>query len=137
MADVKLASKVAADAMQAQGARLRVIAQNIANANSTGDTEQTQPYRRQVVTFKTVFDRAMGGDTVEIGRIMGDPTEFDRRFQPGHPSADADGYVLFPNVNPLIEMMDMREAQRSYDANLNIIDTARGMMRRTVEMLRS
>ena len=94
------------------------------------------PYRRQVVTFRTVFDRALGSETIEVADIAEDPGQFDRRYEPGHPSADDEGYVLYPNVNTLVEMMDMREAQRSYEANLNAIEVARSMLSKTIDLLR-
>ncbi len=128
--------EISAAAMRAQGTRLRVISENLANADSTGETPDQQPYRRQVVTFRSVFDRALGANTVAVGDITHDPSQFGRRYDPGHPSADAEGYVLTPNVNTLVEMMDMREAQRSYEANINAIEVARSMITRTIELLR-
>lgn len=129
--------RISADALRAQGTRLRVISENLANSESTGQTPEDLPYRRRVVTFQNVLDRTMGGDTVRIGSIEEDPSNFSRRYEPGHPSADEEGYVLFPNVNSLVEMMDMRQAQRSYEANLNVIESARSMISRTLELLRS
>ncbi len=129
--------RISADALRAQGTRLRVISENLANAESTGQTPEDLPYRRRVVTFQNVLDRSLGGETVRIGSIKEDPSNFSRRYEPGHPSADEEGYVLFPNVNGLVEMMDMRQAQRSYEANLNVIESARSMISRTLELLRS
>ena len=134
--DLSKSLEISAAAMRAQGTRLRVIAENLANARSTGETPDDLPYRRQVVTFRSVFDRALGGDTVEVADIIADQSQFNRRYEPGHPSADDEGYVLYPNVNTLIEMMDMREAQRSYEANLNSIEVARSMLTKTIELLR-
>ncbi|MEO1250625.1 MAG: flagellar basal body rod protein FlgC, partial [Pseudomonadota bacterium] len=102
--------RISADALRAQGTRLRVISENLANSESTGQTPEDLPYRRRVVTFQNVLDRTLGGDTVRIGSIEEDPSNFSRRYEPGHPSADEEGYVLFPNVNSLVEMMDMRQA---------------------------
>ena len=135
--DLTKTLQISASAMRAQGMRLRVVAENIANANSTGETPNDPPYRRQVVTFRNAFDREVGADTVRIGSVRPDPSEFVRRYEPGHPSADESGYVQYPNVNTLIEMMDMREAQRSYEANLSIIETSRTMLVRTIELLRA
>lgn len=128
--------RISADALRAQGTRLRVISENLANSESTGQTPEDLPYRRRVVTFQNVLDRSLGGDTVRIGSIKEDPSNFSRRYEPGHPSADEEGYVLFPNVNGLVEMMDMRQAQRSYEANLNVIESARSMISRTLDLLR-
>ena len=128
--------EISAAAMRAQGTRLRVISENLANADSTGETPADLPYRRQVVTFRNVFDRALGADTVEVADVIEDPSQFERRYEPGHPNADADGYLLYPNVNTLVEMMDLREAQRSYEANLNAIEVARSMLSKTIELLR-
>ncbi len=134
--DLVRSLEISAAAMRAQGTRLRVISENLANADSTGEPPDQQPYRRQVVTFRSVFDRALGANTVAVGDITHDPSQFGRRYDPGHPSADAEGYVLTPNVNTLVEMMDMREAQRSYEANINAIEVARSMITRTIELLR-
>jgi len=128
--------RISADAMRAQGTRLRVISENLANSESTGKTPEDLPYRRRVVTFRNMLDRSLGGETVRIGSINEDPSNFDRRYQPGHPNADEEGYVLYPNVNSLVEMMDMRQAQRSYEANLNVIESARSMISRTLDLLR-
>jgi len=134
--DLSKSLEISAAAMRAQGTRLRVISENLANADSTGETADDLPYRRQVVSFRNVFDRALGGETIEVANVLEDPSQFDRRYEPGHPSADDDGYVLYPNVNTLVEMMDMREAQRSYEANLNAIEVARSMLSKTIDLLR-
>lgn len=134
--DLTRSLQVSADGMRAQGARIRVVSENLANANSTGETPQDLPYRRRVITFRSVFDQALGVNTVRTGPVRETSGEFNRRYQPGHPSADAEGYVLYPNVNSLVEMMDVREAQRSYEANLNTLETSRSMIMRTIEMLR-
>jgi flagellar basal-body rod protein FlgC len=122
--------------MNAQGTRLRVIAENLANADSAAQTPGGEPYRRKVVTFKSVLDKTTGATTVKVARIVGGGGEFERRYDPSHPGADAEGYVLMPNVNPLLELMDMREAQRSYQANLDTIDAAKTMISRTIDLLR-
>ncbi len=134
--DLSKSLEISAAAMRAQGTRLRVIAENLANADTTGQTPDDLPYRRQVVTFRNVFDRALGSETIEVADVIEDPGQFDRRYEPGHPSADDEGYVLYPNVSTLVEMMDMREAQRSYEANLNAIEVARSMLTKTIDLLR-
>jgi flagellar basal-body rod protein FlgC len=116
--------------------RLRVVSENLANAQSTAQVPGGEPYRRKVVTFRDAFDRAAAVETVAVDRVERDPSAFERRYDPGHPAADQDGYVLMPNVKPMIELMDMREAQRSYEANMNALTAARSMLLRTIEMLR-
>ncbi|MBI3419586.1 MAG: flagellar basal body rod protein FlgC [Proteobacteria bacterium] len=128
--------KIASSGMRAQGARLRVIAENIANAHSTGSTPGAEPYRRREVIFKDMVDRASGVEMVKVASVQPDMSPFTKEFNPTHPAADKDGYVLTPNVKPLIETMDMREAQRSYDANLGVIDTIRNMIARALDILR-
>lgn len=128
---------VSASGMKAQGLRMRVISENIANANSTGLTPGDLPYRRQVVNFADELDRATGANMVKVSEVSKDPSQFIRKYMPGNPAADADGYVLTPNVNMLVETMDMREAQRSYEANLNVIEVSRMMLMRTIDMLRA
>lgn len=122
--------------MRAQGKRLRVIAENLANASSLPQEPGKLPYRRKVVTFKTQLDRKLGVDLVTVSRVGPSRGEFSKRFDPSHPAADADGYVLIPNVNPLIEMMDMREAQRSYEANVAAIRSSKAMLKDTIDLLR-
>ncbi len=128
--------QVATSGMMAQNVRVRVISQNIANADSLATSPGGMPYQRQTVSFKNVMDRASGVEVVEIGRIDVDRSAFGLRFDPGHPAADANGYVLLPNVKPLIEMVDLRQAQRSYEANLRVVDVARTMVARTIDLLR-
>lgn len=128
---------ISSSGMKAQSLRMRVISENIANANSTGLTPGDMPYRRQVVSFESELDRATGANMVKVSEVGKDPSQFQRRFMPGHPSADSDGYVMMPNVNTLVETMDMREAQRSYEANLNVIEVSRMMIMRTIDMLRA
>ncbi|WP_374372808.1 flagellar basal body rod protein FlgC [Dongia sp.] len=127
---------ISASGMRAQGERLRVIAENIANAESVGETEGEDPYRRKVITFKNYLDRDIEADLVKVNKIATDPSEFKKRYEPGHPAADANGYVSYPNINTLVEMTDMREAQRSYEANLKVIETSRAMLSRTIDILR-
>lgn len=123
--------------MKAQGTRLRVITENVANAETTGLKPGEEPYRRQIITFKNEMDRDKGIDLVKVQSIRDDyKTPFTTKYIPGHPAADANGYVQMPNINPLIEMMDVREAQRSYEANLGMMETSRSMAGRTIDILR-
>ncbi len=127
---------VAASGLKAQSGRMRVIAENIANADSTADKPGVDPYRRKVPSFDRHFDRDLEANVVEMGRVATDRSAFRTRSDPGHPAADAKGEVKLPNVNSLIETVDMREAQRSYEANLNLISATRRMISRTLEILR-
>ena len=122
--------------MKVQGTRLRVISENLANADSLPTGPGKSPYRRKNIQFQNVLNRELGLNLVKVKKIGVDKSEFNRRFEPAHPAADEKGYVQTPNVKTLIEVMDMREAQRSYDANLTAIRTARSMMRRTIDLLR-
>jgi flagellar basal-body rod protein FlgC len=126
---------IAYSGMTAEAARLKVISENLANADSTADAPGEDPYRRQVVTFTDVFNKAIGANEVKVGRTVNAGGAFGKKYEPGHPAADADGYVLTPNVDPITELMDMREAQRSYDANLNVIDAVKAMVSRTIDLL--
>jgi flagellar basal-body rod protein FlgC len=127
---------VAASGLKAQSGRMRVIAENIANANSTGQAPGEDPYRRRVVTFRSSFDRELESQTVSLGKISPDRSDFTTKHEPGHPAADESGHVKYPNVNSLIESVDMREAQRSYEANINVIGATRRMIARTLDLLR-
>ena len=127
---------VAASGLKAQSGRMRVIAENIANADSTADKPGADPYRRKVPSFQRHFDRDLEANVVEMGRVAIDRTAFRTRFDPGHPAADEKGEVKLPNVNSLIETVDMREAQRSYETNLTLISATRRMISRTLEILR-
>ena len=127
---------IAASGLRAQSGRMRVIAENLANSNSTATEPGGDPYRRQMVTFENVYNRELGAYEVTAGRIRLDESDFGQRFEPGHPAADPLGYVKTPNVSSLVEMMDMREAQRSYEANLNVIESSRTMAMRTLDLLR-
>jgi flagellar basal-body rod protein FlgC len=127
---------VAYSGMTAQGARLKVIAENLANVDSTAQKPGGTPYRRQVVTFRDTFDRALGVKRVKVAGVIPAGGAFGKRYEPGHPAADADGYVLTPNVNAVTELLDMREAERSYQANLNVIDAVKSMLGRTIDLLR-
>lgn len=135
MDDISTAMQISAAGMRAQGQRLRVVAENLANANSTAEAPGADPYRRQIPVFSTYVDRALGAELVEVSRVALDPSEFTLRFEPSHPAANAEGYVMLPNVNPLVEMMDLREAQRSYEANLGALDAMRSMAASTLRIL--
>ena len=128
---------VAASGLKAQSGRMRVIAENIANADSTGRTPNADPYRRRIPTFESIYDSKMQASKVELGRIETDRSNFKTRFNPSHPAADAEGFVKMPNVDRLVEAVDMREAQRSYEANLNVISSTRTMLARTLDILRA
>ena len=127
---------LSAAGLKAQGDRLRVIAENLANSKSAADTPGGDPYQRRIVTFKNVLDRENGINAVKVDRVRKDPTEFPLKYDPTHPGANEQGYVKMPNVNSLIELMDMREAQRSYEANLNMIEVSKSMLARTLDLLR-
>ncbi|WP_067334870.1 flagellar basal body rod protein FlgC [Stappia indica] len=128
---------IAASGLTAQNGRMRIIAENIANADSTGRTPQEDPYRRKIPTFSAELDRKLQAEVVELGPVEYDRSEFKTRYEPGHPAADERGYVRTPNVETLVEMVDMREAQRSYEANLNLISATRRMLQKTIEILRA
>ena len=134
--ELKKALLISASGMEAQSQRMRIIAENLANSDSLGTTPGADPFRRKTVSFKNVLDRTQATTMVKVSKIGTDTSEFDLRYDPGHPAANADGYVKTPNVKALIEMADMREAQRSYEANLNVIDAAKGMLSKTVDLLR-
>jgi len=128
---------IATSGLRAQAARMRVISENIANADSTAPTAGGNPYRRKVPTFTSQLDRVLDAKTVVLGKIKPDQSDFRTKYEPSNPAADANGYVKYPNVNPLVEMTDMRDAQRSYEANLNIISATRRMIQRTLDILKA
>ena len=128
---------IAASGLRAQAGRMRVISENIANADFTAPRSGADPYRRKIPTFRSEVDRALDAKVVALGRVRTDPTEFRQKYEPGHPSADANGNVKYPNVNSLVEMTDLKEAQRSYEANINVITASRRMIQRTIEILKS
>lgn len=135
--DLVQAMQLAAKGMQAQGTRMRVISENMANADTTPLTPEQEPYRRQVVSFKNTLNRAEDMREVEVDKITPDKSDFVMKYDPSHPAADEKGYIRTPNVNSLIETMDMREASRSYEANLGVIEMARTMLMRTIDLIRS
>jgi flagellar basal-body rod protein FlgC len=136
MTDFSTSLKIAATGLHAQSARMRVIAENIANADSVGKTPEEDPYRRRVPTFRAEYDRQLEATKVSVGRLSYDMSAFTTRYEPGHPAADETGYVRYPNVDTLIEAMDMREAQRTYEANLNVVSVTRQMLGQTLDILR-
>jgi len=128
---------IAASGLRSQAGRMRVISENIANADSTATQPGADPFRRKIPTFRSDLDRALDARTVALGRVRTGPTAFRLKYEPGHPSADANGNVKYPNINPLVEMTDMREAQRSYEANINVISATRRMIQRTLDILKA
>ncbi|AVF04951.1 MULTISPECIES: flagellar basal body rod protein FlgC [Devosia] len=134
--DFNSSLRIAATGLHAQTARMRVIAENIANADSAGKAPGDEPYRRRIPTFQASYDAEVGGRVVEIGRLAYDMSDFSSRYEPGHPAADESGFVQYPNVNTLVETVDMRQAQRSYEANLNVVTVTRQMLGRTLDILR-
>ena len=129
--------QIAASGLRAQAGRMRVISENIANADSTAQQPGGDPYRRKIPTFQAEVDRTLDAKLVSLGRVRPDRSDFKTKYEPSHPAADQNGYVKYPNVNSVVEMTDMREAQRSYEANLNVIGATRRMIQRTLELLRA
>lgn len=116
---------------------MRVVAENLANADTAPEKLDGEPYRRKMVTFKNALDRTMGVNKVSVSGITTDPTNFEKKYDPGHPAADDRGYVKMPNVKTMVEMMDMKQAQRSFEANLSVIQSAKTMLQKTIDLLRS
>jgi flagellar basal-body rod protein FlgC len=133
--DFSTSMAVTAAGMRVQSERMKVISENIANADSTSPTPGADPYRRKVPTVTSKFDRELGANLVENGKTVQDKSEFRSQYDPGNPNADKQGYVKLPNVDPLIEIMDMREAQRSYEADLTVMDATKQMLAKTVDLL--
>jgi flagellar basal-body rod protein FlgC len=129
--------KVAASGLEAQSTRIRIVSENLANARSTGDVPGADPFRRKTVTFAAELDRASGASLVEVERLGFDEGEFSTEYDPGNPAANAEGIVKMPNVNMLVEMADMREANRSYEANLQSIKQSRDLISATIDLLRA
>jgi flagellar basal-body rod protein FlgC len=134
--DLEKSLILSAAGMKAQGERLRVIAENLANGESAASKPDGEPYRRKVVTFQDVLDRKLDMKLVKVDRVREDQSDFPLKYDPSNPGANKDGYVKMPNVSTLIELMDMREAQRSYEANLNMIEVSKSMLTRTLDLLR-
>lgn len=122
--------------MKAQQERLKVVSQNIANAESVGTRDGQLPYRRKTISFKTALDRETGTELVQTNKIGTDKSNFVKKYEPAHPQADPEGYVYYPNVNTISEMMDMKEARRSYEANLNVIESSKAMLGQTISLLK-
>ena len=133
--DFSKSMAVAASGMRAQTDRMKTIAENIANANSTSPVPGGDPYRRKIATENNSFDRELGANLVTSGRPIEDKSDFRSQYDPGNPNADKQGYVKLPNVDPLIEIMDMKEAQRSYEADLTVMDATKQMLSKTVDLL--
>ncbi len=131
------ALKIAGAGLEAQSARMRVVAENLANAQSTGNGPGADPYQRKTISFSSELDRISGVSMIEVDRIGRDDKPFRVEYDPGHPAADDAGYVKMPNVNPLIELADMREANRSYEAGLQIVKQGRHMISMTIDLLRN
>jgi flagellar basal-body rod protein FlgC len=129
--------RVAAAGLEAQSTRMRVVSENLANAQSTGNAPGADPYQRKTITFSSELDRASGTSMIEVDRIGRDETPFKVEYDPDHPAADDSGFVKLPNVNLLIEMADMREANRSYEADLQIVRHSRQMISMTIDLLRN
>lgn len=134
--NLSVSADIAVSGMKAQSERLRIISENMANADSIGIRPGEDPYRRQVVTFKDYIDKETGAKMVKVDKVVPDESQLPLKYDPNHPAANAEGYVAMPNVNPLIEMMDLKEAQRSYDANLSMMQTARDMNSKVLDLLK-
>ena len=134
--EINKALSISARGMDVQTTRLRIIAENLANQDTTGSTPGADPYRRKTVTFESRLDRQLGAETVHVGKIGRDASAFPQHYDPSNPAANADGYVRLPNVNGLVELMDMREAERSYNANLSVMQASRSMLTRTIDLLK-
>ena len=129
--------QIAASGLHAQIGRMRIITENIANADSTATTPGGDPYRRKIVTFNSELDHALGADVVKLGRVKTDKSDFRIKHEPGNPAADANGDVKYPNVNTLVELTDLRDAQQSYQSDLNVITATRRMLQRTIDILKT
>lgn len=136
MSSLSVAADVAVSGMKAQADRLRIISENMANADSVSTVPGGEPYRRQVPVFKNYVDASNGADLVKVSKVVKDNSPFEKKYEPNHPGADAEGYVSMPNVNPLVEMMDMKEAQRTYEANMNVMKTSRDMNSKVLDLLK-
>ncbi|MDB5566406.1 MAG: flagellar basal-body rod protein FlgC [Tardiphaga sp.] len=137
ISDFSRSMGIATSGLRAQAGRMRVISENVANSESTAQTPGGDPYRRKVPTFTSELDRSLDAKVVGLGRIKPDMSTFRMKYEPGNPSADAAGNVKYPNVNSLVEMTDLKEAQRSYEANLNVISATRRMIQRTLDILKA
>lgn len=134
--DLKNSIAVAGSGLQAQSARIKIVAQNIANSDATATSPGEDPYRRKTISFKNVLDKEIGAEKVVVSKIGVSKGEFEKIYDPAHPAADKDGYVKKANVNRNVEMMDLREAQRTYEANLSVIEVTKAMLTRTLDIMR-
>lgn len=134
---LRMTSAIAASGLAAQSTRMRIVSENVANAESTGVAAGADPYRRKIMSFRAAYDRAAGAPTVAIDKIGPDKSPFRIERDPGHPAADAAGQVKYPNVSPLVELADMREASRAYEANLQILKQTREIFNMHIDLLRS
>jgi len=136
MDELLVSSKIAVSGMKAQATRLRVVSENMANVNSLSKYAGGNPYRRKLVMFNNVVDKTTGAEMVKVSKEMRDRSDFDLKYEPFHPAANEAGYVKIPNVNMLVEMMDMKQAQRSYEANLNVVSASKEIMAKTIDLLK-
>ncbi|MAY89011.1 MAG: flagellar basal body rod protein FlgC [Pseudooceanicola sp.] len=136
MDPLKSIAMIAASGMHVQSTRLQVVAENVANADSTGATPEADPYRRKTISFEEVLDQENGMSTVKVSEIGRDETPFTLRHDPAHPAADANGFVKVSNVSPILEMANMREASRSYEANMNLYEAGRRMRSQMIDLLK-
>jgi flagellar basal-body rod protein FlgC len=137
MVDLVNSMFIASSGMRAQSDRLRIVAQNIANVDTTAGNPNDLPYARKVVSFENELDRELDADVVKVSDYGVDKTPFPRKYDPSHPAADQAGYVQMPNVNMMIEMVDMREARRAYEANINIVEVSKNLLLQTINILKS
>ena len=136
MDPLKSIAQIAASGMQAQSSRLQIVAENVANADSTGSTPGAEPYRRKTISFEEMLDRDSGLSMVQVSEIGRDETPFTLRHDPAHPAADENGFVKVSNVSPILEMANMREASRSYEANMNMFEAGRKMRSQLLDLLK-
>jgi len=136
MSDISNAIIIASAGMRAQSSRMRIISENVANANSTSKEPGGDPYKRKIPVFSSILDKSTGAQIVRMDKAVSSSADFSIKHQPGHPAADADGYVKYSSINTLVEMMDMRQASRSFEANLSVIENSRAMLQRTLELLK-
>jgi flagellar basal-body rod protein FlgC len=134
--DLSKSMAVAASGMRAQTDRMKTISENIANANSTSPIKGGDPYRRKIATVKSNFDHELEANLVAAGKPIPDKSDFRSQYDPGNPNADAQGYVKLPNVDSLVEIMDMREAQRGYEADLSVMESTKQMLVKTIDLLK-
>lgn len=136
MTDLLNSMHIAGSGMRVQSERMKLISQNIANADNTGEFPGDLPYRRKVLTFKNQLNKELGVEQVKVKKITTDKSDFRKVYNPGHPAADEEGYVTMPNVDTMLEAMDMKESQRGYEANLNVIEVSKNLLFSTIALLR-